>query len=154
LKKRRSPHRTQWAAQFAVASELYKRDCQVALTLGNHPMVDLMVISPRGRSFRVDVKGAYKPNFWVVHAQPSQEDLYYVFAFVPDGEPNRFFILTQNQVNEQIPKEKEATARRASEKGRSIEKAGLFRVCLGSSCNPTKMRGARSRIWYKMPQPL
>jgi hypothetical protein len=126
MKERRSSHRTQWAAQFAVASELCKRGCQVALTLGNHPLVDLMVISPRGKSFHVDVKGAYKPNFWVVREQPPQEDLYYVFALVPDRGTNRFFVLTQNQVNAQIRKEKEATARRATEQGRSTEKAGLF----------------------------
>ncbi len=126
LKERRSSHRTQWAAQFAVASELCKRDCQVALTLGNNPMVDLMVRSPRGRSFHVDVKGAYKPNFWVVREQEPQENLFYVFAFVPDEEKNRSFVLTQSQVNEQIRKEKEATAKRATEQGRGTEKAGLF----------------------------
>ena len=38
--QRRSAHRTQWAAQFAVASELCKRNYQVALTLGNHPTID------------------------------------------------------------------------------------------------------------------
>jgi hypothetical protein len=70
MKERRSAHRTQWTAPFAVASELCKRGCQVALTLGNHPMIDLMVVSPLGRSFHVDVKGAYKRNFWVVHERP------------------------------------------------------------------------------------
>jgi len=59
---RRSAHQTQWAAQFAVASELCNRGCQVALTLGNHPMIDIMVKSPRGRSFHVDVKGATPNN--------------------------------------------------------------------------------------------
>ena len=43
---RRSVHRTQWAAQFAVASELCKRGYEVAWTTGNHPMVDLMVDEP------------------------------------------------------------------------------------------------------------
>jgi hypothetical protein len=48
------------------------------------------------------------------------------FAFVPDKGANRFFVLMQKQVNEQIRKEREATARRAIEQGRSTEKAGLF----------------------------
>jgi hypothetical protein len=66
MKERRSAHRTQWAAQFAVASELCKRDYQVALTLGNHPAIDLMVISPHRKSFHIDVKGLYRPGFWGV----------------------------------------------------------------------------------------
>ncbi len=46
MKKRHSSHQTQWAAQFAAASELCKRDAD----LGNHPAVDLMVQSPKGDS--------------------------------------------------------------------------------------------------------
>jgi hypothetical protein len=61
-KQRRPSHRTQWAAQFAVASELCKRGYEVAFTMGNHPMKDLMVISPTNVSFVVDVKGLYKRN--------------------------------------------------------------------------------------------
>lgn len=98
---RHSSHQTQWTAQFAVASELCKRGYQVALTLGNHPAVDLMVVSPEGRSFKVDVKGQYRRNFWPV--RPRQlSDLFYIFAFVPDvgAGPNRFFILTHQEVAE------------------------------------------------------
>jgi hypothetical protein len=95
----RSPHRTQWAAQFAVASELCKRDYQVALTLGNHPAVDLMVISPRMRSFQIEVKGLYRKNYWQLRKQEPRSELFYVFAYVPDREQNRFFIMTQMTVN-------------------------------------------------------
>jgi hypothetical protein len=102
MKQRRSVHQTQWAAQFAVASELCKRGYQVALTLGNHPTIDLMVVSPSGRQFLIDVKGLYKPNFWQVTRKPDRSDLFYVFAFVPDDESNQFFIMSQRQVNEGI----------------------------------------------------
>jgi hypothetical protein len=34
---RRSAHQAQWTAQFAKASELCKRGCQVARTLGKSP---------------------------------------------------------------------------------------------------------------------
>jgi hypothetical protein len=44
-REKKSNHTTQWAAQFAMASELCKREYQVALTMGNHPAVDLMVVS-------------------------------------------------------------------------------------------------------------
>ena len=119
---RRSGHRTQWAAQFAVASELCKLDYQVALTLGNHPAVDLMVLSPRGIPFLVDVKGMYKPNFWGVRKQSPRENLFYVFAYVPDKGSNRFYVLTQHQVNEGI----ESYWAAGLAKGRNAEKAKLF----------------------------
>jgi hypothetical protein len=100
--RRHSSHQTQWAAQFAVASELCKRSYEVALTLGNHPDVDLMVISPNGRQFLVDVKGQYKRNFWPVRKKERRGNLFYVLALVPRGESNRFFILTQDQANNGI----------------------------------------------------
>ena len=66
MKERHSSYQTQWAAQFAVASELCKRGYQVASTLGNQPAVDLMVQSPKGEQFTIDVKGLYRRNFWAV----------------------------------------------------------------------------------------
>jgi hypothetical protein len=101
-KQRHSAHQTQWAAQFAVASELCKRGYEVALTMGNHPLIDLMVISPNGVPFLVDVKGQYKPNFWPVRPKKTTDKLFYVLALVPEDTGNGFFILTQDQVNEGI----------------------------------------------------
>ncbi len=100
--KRHSAHQTQWAAQFAVASELCKRGYEVGFTMGNHPAIDLMVISPKGTKFLADVKGQYKPNFWPVRPKTTRDKLFYVLAFVPEDAPNEFFILTQDQVNEGI----------------------------------------------------
>jgi hypothetical protein len=102
MKERHPAHQTQWAAQFAVASELCKRSYQVALTMGNHPIVDLMVISPKGKSFQIDVKGLYKPSFWLVKPKEPRDELFYVFAHVPAGYPNEFFVMTQRQVNKAI----------------------------------------------------
>jgi len=99
---RRSSHRTQWAAQFAVASELCKRGYQVALTLGNHPVIDLMVVSPSGKQFAIDVKGLYKPTFWGVREQEKRDNLFYLFAYVPDTAANRFFIVPQGKVSKGI----------------------------------------------------
>jgi hypothetical protein len=57
-KEKRSARRTQWAAQFAVASELCKRGYKVAFTMGNATLLaDLMVVSPTSRkNFLIDVK--------------------------------------------------------------------------------------------------
>jgi hypothetical protein len=95
-------HQTQWAAQFAVASELCKRNYEVALTVGNHPAVDLMVISPEGRSFSIDVKGLYRKNPWLIKRKEVRPNLFYVLAYVPLHEPNQFFVLTQTQAGQLI----------------------------------------------------
>ena len=101
-KKRHPGHQTQWAAQFAVASELCKRGYQVAFTMGNHPGIDLMVISPNGMPFSVDVKGQHRRAFWPVRRKDATKNLFYVLALVPKGKENRFFVLTQDQANEGI----------------------------------------------------
>ena len=125
-RSRRSVHRTQWAAQFAVASELCKRGHEVAFTMGNHPSVDLMAVSPSRVPYGIDVKGLYRRNFWAVAAKPERPGLFYVLAFVPDDAPNRFFILTQAQVNVEIEAEIERARERARAKGRGVEKAEAF----------------------------
>jgi hypothetical protein len=117
----RRHHQTQWAAQFAVASELCRRGNQVALTMGNHPKIDLMVLSPNGRPYFVDVKGQYKgPNPWpVTPKRKTAELLFYVFAFVPDpGDGSlRFTVLSQDEVNAHVA---ETTAKW---KARKLERA-------------------------------
>jgi hypothetical protein len=126
VKKRRSPHQTQWAAQFAVASELCKRGYEVALTMGNHPIVDLMVISPKGKPFLVDVKGLYKRNPWPVREKKKRHDkLFYVFAFVPNDTINRFFILSESQVNVGIRTDWDDAIQRRKAKGLSGEPGDL-----------------------------
>ena len=101
-KEKWSAHRIQWAGQFAVASELCKRGYEVALTMGNHPVIDLMVVSPKGVPFLIDVKGQYKKNFWPVRLKKARGKLFYVLAFVPDGGQNQFFILTEEEVEREI----------------------------------------------------
>jgi hypothetical protein len=123
---RRSVHRTQWAAQFAVASELCKRGHQVAFTMGNHPKVDLMVISPSGAKFAIDVKGLYRKNFWVISRKEGLQDLFYILAFVPDDEPNQFFILSQDEVNTEVARQIARTKAERLKKGLSIEKSEQF----------------------------
>ena len=105
--EKRSGHRIQWAAQFAVASELCKRGYEVSFTMGNRtPLADLMVISPGCKEmFLVDVKGLYRKNPWLVKRKTIREKLFYILVSVPDKEPNEFFVLTQIEVNHLIEQE-------------------------------------------------
>lgn len=70
------------------------------------PLADLMVVSPaRKKMFLVDVKGLYRPNPWVVKRKPDRAGLFYILAFVPNDAANRFFILTQAQINDYVQSE-------------------------------------------------
>ncbi|MGO9049734.1 MAG: hypothetical protein ACLP19_05815 [Xanthobacteraceae bacterium] len=97
----RRGHQTQWAAQFAVASELCKRGYEVAFTMGNAtPLADLMVVSPEQReNFLVDVKGLYRINPWLVKRKEPRANLFYILAYVPTGAPNEFFVMRQQDAN-------------------------------------------------------
>jgi hypothetical protein len=97
-------HRTQWAAQFAVASELCKRGYEVAFTQGNStPLADLMCVSPETKTmFLIDVKGLSVRSGWMVKDKPARDGLFYILAFVPAGGDNRFFIVPQADVNRLI----------------------------------------------------
>jgi hypothetical protein len=99
---RRPVHFAQWAAQFAVASELCKKDYQVALTMGNAPVIDLMVVSPSGEQFLIDVKGLSTRTTWLVKRKPDTRNLYYVLVFVPPNAPNQFFVMSQATINSLI----------------------------------------------------
>jgi len=119
-------HQTQWAAQFAVASELCKRGYEVSFTLGhNTPLADLMVISPNEKTqFLIDVKGLAKAgNYWQVKKKSARHNLFYIFAAVPENETNQFFILTQEQVNQYIDEEFERC--RPDQKALGAEKLRL-----------------------------
>lgn len=100
-------HQTQWAAQFAVGSELCKRGYEVAFTSGHTtPVADLMVVSPKNKTmFLVDVKGLYRVNPWVIKRKAKRDNLFYILAFVPTGQPNRFFVLSQRDINQHVKSE-------------------------------------------------
>ena len=100
-------HQTQWAAQFAVASELCKRGYEVAFTSGHTtPIADLMAVSPKTKTmFLVDVKGLYRMNPWVIKRKAKHDNLFYILAFVPTDESNRFFVLAQSDINRHVKSE-------------------------------------------------
>jgi hypothetical protein len=97
----------QWAAQFAVASELCKRDYEVSFTMGNTaPVADLMVASPlKGEMFLVDVKGMNRVNPWIIKRKAPLAMLFYVLAYVPANAPNDFFVLRQQDADALIAAE-------------------------------------------------
>jgi hypothetical protein len=136
---------TQWAAQFAVASELCKRGYEVALTLGNHPHIDLMVRSPKEVSFNVDVKGLYTKNFFLLTKKETRKDLYYILAHVPKDGENEFFILSQAEANSEVDRDIDRARARQIAKGGTGEKAGIMPGIGWKHAQPYKDR------WKELP---
>jgi hypothetical protein len=101
-------HHTQWGAQFLVAAELERRLCTVSFTMGhNTPVADLMVASPSGNQFAVDVKGLSGKNSWNLRQKTPRQNLFYILVyFPPNGSKNcsadRFFILTQAEADQLV----------------------------------------------------
>lgn len=65
-------YKTQWSTQFFVAAELTRRGYLVSLTFGNAAITDLLVQSPRGVNFTIDVKGQSNRSFWDTKKRESQ----------------------------------------------------------------------------------
>jgi hypothetical protein len=76
---------TQWLAQFLVAAELTRRGYTVTLSLGNCPVIDLMVRVPgTNASFVVDVKGtSNKYSGWWMSRKEQSLDCCAMFSFMP-----------------------------------------------------------------------
>jgi hypothetical protein len=92
-------YRTQWASQFYVAAELTRRNYLVSLTLGNAPVADLLVVSPSGIQFMVDVKGQSTKNFWLIQNREPRPDLFFVLVYLPkEAEIPKYFILSNKEI--------------------------------------------------------
>jgi len=76
------------------------------------------------------VKGLYRRNFWVVKRKLKKKNLYYVLTFVPDPKedqgPNRFFILSQSEVNAEVPLHLSRIRRSRRKRGLPVEKVGIM----------------------------
>ena len=57
MMKRQYGQNTNLAAEFFVASQLFRLGYTVTITLGNTKEIDLLVAHPDGRTVTIDVKG-------------------------------------------------------------------------------------------------
>ncbi len=85
MSKQTSRYRTQWTAQFYVAAELTRRGYLVSLTFGNAPESDLLVRSPGGIHFSIDVKGQSTRNFWLLQRRDPKPHNYFILVFLPES---------------------------------------------------------------------
>ncbi len=135
-------YQTQWAAQFYVAAELTRMGYLVSLTLGNAPVVDLLVVSPRQQHFEIDVKGQSTKNFWLIRQVEPRDDLYYVFVFLPQGEQPQYFIFSS----------KELMKERDDLRNRSLSQGGKWNDKLGGIRWTTSIKSDYKNRWDKLPK--
>ncbi len=92
-------YQTQWSSQFYAAAELVRRGYLVSLTFGNAAISDLLVQSPQGHTFTIDVKGQSSRNFWLVQRRLINHNHFFILVYLP---PNlvtpRFFVLSSEQL--------------------------------------------------------
>jgi hypothetical protein len=94
---------TQWAGQFYVAAELCKREFLVSFPLGNARETDLVVKSPKGMAFRVEVKTQRTENFWRYKQRDASEDLFYIFVYLNEIEQApKFYILSSKEARSEF----------------------------------------------------
>ena len=59
-------------------------------------------MSPKGCQFKIDVKGLYTKNYWIIRLRPLDKNLFFVLAFVPEPPAaNEFVIMSHEQVRKE-----------------------------------------------------
>jgi hypothetical protein len=140
-KKEHRNYYVQWAGQFYVAAELSKRDFLVSLTLGNARETDLMVKSPNGVDFRVEVKTQRKRNFWRYSEKQVKENLFHVFVYLNEiGQNPDFHILTSQEAMSEW-----------NEYYCTHLKDGRKRTDYGLGTNPASIDKYKNK-WEKLPE--
>ncbi len=92
----------------------------MALTLGNAVFTDLMVESPSGRHFDVDVKGQSTKGYWLIKQQMPDDNRYYILVYIPrdSTEAPQYFIISSSGIDKLIIQEIHDSHKRLEEKGK------------------------------------
>jgi hypothetical protein len=101
--------KSQWSGQFFAAGELTRRGYWVTFTLGNAPSTDLLVISPKGKKFRIEVKTVTEENYsWLIRKAKGSKDLWFILVvrYSPDKDgkfPNpKYWIVPSRHISKII----------------------------------------------------
>jgi hypothetical protein len=88
-----SNHNTEQSARGYLLYQLARRGYAVQFTDSRFPTEDLLVVSPSGKHFGIDVKGQKKRSLWRVKEPPRNSELFYAFVYVPiDGDPKVYIM--------------------------------------------------------------
>jgi predicted AAA+ superfamily ATPase len=89
---------TNLAAEFFVASQLFRLGYIVTVTYGNTKEIDILVANPNGKKVSIDVKGLKNKTNWPLKPKLKRKDHFYVLvSYVnkysdPDVTPEIFVV--------------------------------------------------------------
>ena len=78
-----SKHNVEQMARAYLMYELAKRGYNVQITDSRFPAYDMLVVSPNGKHFGIEVKGQSTKNFWRFTEREPKPDMFYAFVYVP-----------------------------------------------------------------------
>jgi hypothetical protein len=86
-------HNVEQMARGYLMYELARRGYCVQITDSRFPTYDMLVVSPTGKHFGIEVKGQSTKNFWRFNERKPQPEMYYAFVFVPEKGVPRVSIM-------------------------------------------------------------
>jgi hypothetical protein len=94
-RRKLSKHNVEQMARGYLMYELARRGFTVQITDSRFPKYDMLVVSPRGKHFGIEVKGQSTKSFWRFNDREPKREMYYAFVFVPpaDEAKPRIFIM-------------------------------------------------------------
>ena len=109
-----SKHNVEQMARGYLMYELAKRGYNIQITDSRFPVVDMLVVSPTGKYFGIDVKGQRTKNFWRFNEKEPKKDLFYAFVFVPENGIPRVFIMDSKTTMNEWNKYRDAAIKRGA----------------------------------------
>lgn len=86
-------HNVEQMARGYLMYELARQGYCVQITDSRFPSYDMLVVSPSGKHFGIEVKGQSTKNFWRFDDRTPHPEMFYAFVYVPlEGTP-RVFVL-------------------------------------------------------------
>ncbi|MGA1979863.1 MAG: hypothetical protein ABSG99_04775 [Sedimentisphaerales bacterium] len=112
-----SNHNVEQMARGYLMYELAKRGYCVQITDSRFPAYDMLVVSPSGKHFGIEVKGQSKKKFWLFNERQPNPEMYYAFVFAPQNEKPRVFIIDSSTTMHLWKEYKDKTLKRTSKGG-------------------------------------
>ena len=89
-------HNVEQAARGFCTFELARRGYVVQPTDSRFPTEDLLVVSPEGKHFGIDIKGQKTKNFWILKEPKPSDELFYLLIYMPQNNIPELFILNSH----------------------------------------------------------
>lgn len=100
-------HNVEQMARGYLMYELAKRGFRVQITDSRFPAYDMLVVSPSGKHFGIEVKGQRTRSYWRYDEREPNPEMYYAFVYVPELGLPRVFIMDSKTTMEYWKKYKE-----------------------------------------------